>query len=60
MDNLKEKFMELLAAYPGMVIGGGVGLLAALFVLTFGIFNTLILVVCVGGGLVIGKMLMEK
>lgn len=60
MDNLKEKFMELLNTYPGMVIGAGVGLLAAILLLTFGFLKTLILVGCIVGGVFVGKMLMKK
>lgn len=60
MNDLKEKFMELLNTYPGMAIGAGVGLLAAILLLTFGFLKTLILVGCVAGGIFVGKTLMEK
>lgn len=60
MDNLKERIMELIAACPGAAVGAGFGLLAALLLLTLGFWNTVILVGCIAGGFLAGKMLMKE
>ncbi|MDI6794507.1 MAG: DUF2273 domain-containing protein [bacterium] len=60
MDNWKERIMELINACPGGAIGAGLGLLAAVLLLTLGLWKTVILVGCIAGGSLAGKMLMEK
>ncbi|MDI6791916.1 MAG: DUF2273 domain-containing protein [bacterium] len=60
MDNSRGKFTEWLSAYPGMAIGAGAGLLAAVLLLTLGFVKTLILIGCIGGGILAGNMLMGK
>ncbi len=52
-----EWFKEFFAKHPATVIGVGAGIVLGLAFAVFGFWKTLIVAVCVGGGLLIGLQL---
>lgn len=52
-----EWFKEFFAEHPATVIGVGAGIVLGLAFAAFGFWKTLIVAVCVGGGLLVGLQL---
>jgi len=51
---------EIWDQHSGKIIGAIAGLLIGVFILTFGFFRTLFVILCVAAGCIIGKKIDEK
>ena len=52
--------LDMISRHKGEVIGGILGLLFALFILLFGFFKTLFIILCIAIGIFVGGRYFEK